>query len=157
MDLNLNHFRKLFLDMKTNTSLSELEVKLETMKGDIVDNAVEERDRALLIKLKSRKSLFLKKIDQALVKIENGTFGECEECEELIETNRLYARPTATCCLTCKEESERAESQMLYGKRSHTLGRSIINSDLSALSLLTDETYNKNKFNNNNIEMSKVI
>ncbi len=157
MSLNLQHFKKLFLDMKTNTSLNDLEVKLESSKGDTVDTALEERDRALLLKLKSRKSLFIRKINKALSKIDNGSFGECEDCGETIETNRLYARPTATCCLSCKEESERSEAQMLYGKRSHTHGRTIINSDLSALALLSDEIVNGAVSKNKHIDLCKVI
>ena len=65
----------------------------------------------------------LKKIDRALFQIKNGSFGVCEECEGEIEINRLRARPVATQCITCKEESERSEGQVLYEKRSHTHGK----------------------------------
>ncbi len=45
-------------------------------------------------------------MDKALNKLEEGTFGECEECGSEIETKRLEARPVATLCIKCKEEQE---------------------------------------------------
>ncbi len=62
----------------------------------------------------------LKKIEGALLKIKNGTFGNCEECEGEIEINRLRARPVATQCIACKVEGERVQGQLLYEKKSHT-------------------------------------
>ncbi|TMB23658.1 MAG: conjugal transfer protein TraR, partial [Deltaproteobacteria bacterium] len=54
-----------------------------------------------------------KKIDDALARIENGTFGTCEICEEEISVKRLEARPVTTMCIRCKEEQEKQEKS--YG------------------------------------------
>ena len=64
---NLEHFRKLFLEMKINNSIDELETRLtQKVSGDDADLALMERDRALLIKLKRRQGLYIRKIDEAL-------------------------------------------------------------------------------------------
>ena len=52
---------------------------------------------------------FLDKIQKALVKIDDGTFGTCEECGEEISIKRLEARPETTLCIRCKEDQERNE------------------------------------------------
>ncbi len=53
----------------------------------------------------------MSKIDKALAKIEDGSFGICEDCEEQIHSKRLEARPETTLCIKCKEEEEREEQQ----------------------------------------------
>ena len=126
----LNHFSTLF---KTILSEHELEVNDElkdlTPKtgGDEADLATIEKDLQLELKLKGRKSFFVKKIENALVKIENGTFGACEDCDCDISTSRLLARPTATLCITCKEEEELGQKHIPYQKKSHTLGKELAN------------------------------
>lgn len=121
----LEQFENLFLELKKNT-LNEMKLEdksFQTEKGDEVDLSQEDRQRALDLKLLGRHSFMLKKIDGALFKIKNGTFGICDECDGEIEINRLRARPVATQCITCKEEEERSEGQVLYEKRSHTHGK----------------------------------
>lgn len=121
----LEQFENLFLELKKNT-LNEMKLEDKSFnweKGDEVDQSQEERDRALNLKLLGRHSFMLKKIDGALIKIKNGTFGTCDECEGEIEINRLRARPVATQCISCKEEAERNEVQLMYEKRSHTHGK----------------------------------
>ncbi len=54
----------------------------------------------------------LDKINKALVKIDDGTFGVCEECGEEISVKRLEARPETTLCIKCKEDQEREERTM---------------------------------------------
>lgn len=122
----LEQFENLFLELKKNT-LNEVKLEDKTFsweKGDEIDQSQEDRERALNLKLLGRHSFMLKKIDGALFKIKNGTFGICDECDGEIEINRLRARPVATQCITCKEEEERSEGQVLYEKRSHTHGKS---------------------------------
>jgi DnaK suppressor protein len=120
----LKQFENLFLELKKQT-LHEMKLEEKTLsweKGDEIDLSLEERERALNLKLLGRHSFMLKKIDGALFKIKNGSFGICEECDGEIEINRLRARPVATQCISCKEEGERSEGQVLYEKRSHTHG-----------------------------------
>lgn len=137
---NLEQFKKMFLEMKKNYLDDNIEdqffrgseVKLGT-KGDEVDVVQVEQERELMLKLKGRKQFYLKKVDSALERIMNGEFGHCEECGENIDEQRLFARPTATHCIGCKEIQEQEERHMLYEKRSHTLGRDLGNKNSSLL------------------------
>ncbi len=75
--------------------------------GDEVDQAValeEEKLRSTLSSLEIQK---LRSIDSALRRIEEGTYGYCQECGEPIEEGRLMAKPFAVLCVRCKEEKER--------------------------------------------------
>ena len=124
MDL-MKQFENLFIELK-KTTLNEMKmVDPAFVKGDEVDLSLEDRQQALDLKLLGRQNFMLKKIDNALFKIKNGTFGICEECDCEIDINRLRARPVATQCITCKEEGERTEGQVLYEKRSHTHGKGL--------------------------------
>ena len=121
---NVNQFENLFLELKKST-MEEIKLHEDVFtaeKGDEMDQGNIDRDRALSLKLIGRNSFMLKKIDLALLKIKSGTVGICDECDCEIEINRLRARPTATQCITCKEAEEKSEGQILYEKRSHTLG-----------------------------------
>ncbi len=119
----LKQFENLFIELKKST-LNEMKLEEPTFeKGDEADLSQDDRQRALELKLLARQNFMLKKIDNALFKIKNGTFGACDECDGDIEINRLRARPVATQCIACKEEEERNEGQMLYEKRSHTHGK----------------------------------
>lgn len=121
----MKQFENLFIELKKNT-LNEMKMIDPVLeKGDEVDLSQEDRQRALELKLLGRQNFMLKKIDNALFKIKSGTFGICEECDGEIEMNRLRARPVATQCISCKEEEERNEGQMLYEKRSHTHGKTM--------------------------------
>jgi DnaK suppressor protein len=80
-----------------------------TSSGDEVDLAVSELNLSLSLRLRERDTHLLQKIDRALAKIEEGSFGLCEQCEEPLQVNRLIARPVATLCIACKEEQESRE------------------------------------------------
>jgi DnaK suppressor protein len=89
---------------------------------DDVDQASADMEQALRLRLRNRENLLVKKVDEALERIENGTFGECESCGEDIELRRLEARPTATFCIACKEEQEQRELNTADGRRPKSLG-----------------------------------
>ncbi len=76
---------------------------------DEMDLASSEYLQSFTFRLRGREKGLLDKIERALVKIEEGTFGTCEECEEEISIKRLEARPETTLCIRCKEDQERAE------------------------------------------------
>jgi DnaK suppressor protein len=76
---------------------------------DEVDLASAEYNQAFTFRLRDRERFLLNKIDQALRKIEAGSFGTCEECEEPIDPRRMKARPVTTLCIRCKEDQEREE------------------------------------------------
>ncbi|MCC7441492.1 MAG: TraR/DksA C4-type zinc finger protein [Bdellovibrionales bacterium] len=91
-------------------------------RPDEVDQAATDAEQAMRMRLRNRELLYIKKIDQALTRIEEGIFGECNSCGEDIELRRLEARPTATLCVSCKEEEERAEVLTASGRRHKSLG-----------------------------------
>jgi DnaK suppressor protein len=76
---------------------------------DEMDLASSEYLQSFTFRLRGREKTFLKKIDHALAKIEEGTFGICEDCGEPIHMKRLDARPETTLCIRCKEDQERIE------------------------------------------------
>jgi len=76
---------------------------------EYLDRASVYTDQALKLKIKSRESRLIRKVRQALERIENGTYGMCEECGEPISVKRLEARPVAAKCIDCKENEERRE------------------------------------------------
>jgi len=79
-------------------------------------------EQGMRMQLRNREALFLKKIDEALLKIQSGTFGTCECCEEDIEFSRLEVRPTANMCISCKEAEEMRETRSADGRKSKSIG-----------------------------------
>jgi DnaK suppressor protein len=76
---------------------------------DEMDLASSEYLQAFTFRLRGREKNLLDKIQRALERLDNGTFGICEECDEQISSKRLEARPETTLCIRCKEEQERVE------------------------------------------------
>lgn len=76
---------------------------------DEMDLASSEYLQSFTFRLRGREKVFLDKIEKALRKIEDGSFGTCEECSEEISVKRLEARPETTLCIRCKEDQERHE------------------------------------------------
>jgi DnaK suppressor protein len=62
-----------------------------------------------MLRIRDRENKLIKKIRNALNRIENGTFGVCEECGENISIKRLKARPVTTQCIDCKTKEEASE------------------------------------------------
>lgn len=89
---------------------------------DEIDQATTDIEQSMRMRLLNRETLYIKKIEEALKRIEEGTFGECEDCGEDIEVRRLEARPTATLCVSCKEEEERREGLTAAGREHKSLG-----------------------------------
>jgi DnaK suppressor protein len=78
-------------------------------EADLTDRASVETDRALELRTRDRARKLISKIDQALERIENGTYGYCEETGEPIGLRRLEARPIATLTIEAQERHERME------------------------------------------------
>ncbi len=78
-------------------------------EADITDRASVETDRALELRTRDRARKLISKIDQALARIEGGTYGFCEETGEPIGLRRLEARPIATLSIEAQERHERME------------------------------------------------
>lgn len=79
--------------------------------GDIYDQASSERDRELGLLLGDREREKLHSIDEALLRIDDGEYGVCEECEEEIPLGRLKAMPFARHCVKCKSDLEKLQAQ----------------------------------------------
>ncbi|MBF0277581.1 MAG: TraR/DksA family transcriptional regulator [SAR324 cluster bacterium] len=75
--------------------------------GDEIDSSVEEQERKLLMLLQDREREKLEKIEEAIVRIENDNYGECEECGEPIAKKRLMIVPFTKLCINCQQEEER--------------------------------------------------
>lgn len=76
---------------------------------DEMDLASSEALQSFEFRLRGREKAHLTKLDLALRKIEEGSFGICAECEEPINRKRLEARPETQLCIRCKEDQERDE------------------------------------------------
>ena len=88
----------------------EQEMALDTDDlPDEMDLASSEYTQALTFRLRGREKVLLKKIDEALARLDRGEYGICEECDGDIAEKRLLARPVTTLCIACKEDQEKAE------------------------------------------------
>ena len=121
--MNQKKFETLFEEILSGAH-QELQAKF-WVEGDDVEKSSIEQEKTLDLKLRGRKALYLRKVEKALDRIKDGTFGECHECGDEIGEERLMARPTATMCINCKEEQEGKESHILYEKKSHTSGKGL--------------------------------
>lgn len=91
-----------------------LNSKISTEKEsfpDPTDQAVAELDNNFLLKLRGREQKLLKKIDEAIARIDNGNYGVCESCGGEINVKRLEARPVTTLCIECKTAQEEEEKR----------------------------------------------
>ena len=113
----LQQFREQLLEMKGDI-ISDVEQTLTDMTShngnipDPNDRATIESDREFELRLRSRERKLLDKIEMAIARIDNGTYGICAACEEPIGIKRLQARPVATHCIECKLEQERRERNL---------------------------------------------
>ncbi|PID58837.1 RNA polymerase-binding protein DksA [candidate division KSB3 bacterium] len=76
---------------------------------EYADIATLESERNFRMRIRGRERKLIKKIDQALERLEDGTFGLCERCGEEISLKRLSARPVTTYCINCKTKLEEEE------------------------------------------------
>jgi DnaK suppressor protein len=108
------YFRRKLIKWKGDI-LREAQETLATLQNenenhpDIADRASSETDRAIELRARDRQRKLIAKIDAALARIEDGTYGYCEETGEPISLKRLEARPIATLSLEAQERHERNE------------------------------------------------
>src|SRR6478736_7040328 len=111
----LKRFRDLLLEKKEEILKNAKRTLNEDMTldqddlPDEMDLASSEYLQSFTFRLRGREKTFLDKIQKALDRIEDGSFGNCEECGEEISLKRLEARPETTLCIRCKEDQERVE------------------------------------------------
>ncbi|MCE2510749.1 MAG: RNA polymerase-binding protein DksA [Alphaproteobacteria bacterium] len=110
----LEYFRRKLLSWREEL-LRESKETLEHLReesrheADIADRASLETDRSIELRTRDRERKLIAKIDEALVRIENGSYGYCIETSEPISLSRLEARPIATLGLEAQERHERME------------------------------------------------
>lgn len=114
----IEKFKNLFLEILSEEEVFEGKLSPTTLEGDEVDIVSTEKANQMDFRLKARNAIYLKKVRKSLQKIEEGSFGECEECGAEISYNRLLARPTADLCIHCKEAEEKEENQLVHRNRS---------------------------------------
>tara|TARA_B100001250_G_scaffold342892_1_gene311351 strand:- start:91 stop:498 length:408 start_codon:yes stop_codon:yes gene_type:complete len=96
---------------ESSQTLNNLQNENEA-KPDITDRASEEIDRAFELRTRDRERKLINKIDSALKRIEDGSYGYCEETGDPISIKRLEARPVATLSLEAQEMHEKAEKRL---------------------------------------------
>jgi len=112
--MQLEYFRQKLLRWRaellheSNGTLHHLQEE-SLSEPDIADRASLETDRALELRTRDRERKLISKIDEALKRIEDGTYGYCEETAEPIALRRLEARPIATLSIEAQERHERME------------------------------------------------
>ncbi len=94
-------------------------------RSDEVDQATADYQRSQMLRFRNRDVFYSKKLKQALEKMNEGEYGCCEECDETISFKRLWARPTADLCISCKDEAEKEESSNIVGRQSKSLGKQV--------------------------------
>lgn len=114
---DLEYFRNLLTD-RLNELLKHADSTVTGMTqpkenfADPTDRASHEAERSFELRIRDREHKLIKKIKKALERIDNGTFGQCETCEEEITIERLKARPVTTQCIECKTREEDMENAL---------------------------------------------
>jgi DnaK suppressor protein len=115
--VQLAFFRDRLLKMKQelleNAGLTSEHLRENDMVPDPADRATIEEEHALELRTRDRERKLMKKIDESLLHIEDGSYGWCEETGEPIGLPRLLARPTAT--LSIEAQQRRELKQKMYG------------------------------------------
>ena len=113
-DLQLEYFRQKLLRWRVDL-LGEAKMTRKNLRGDtklnpdLADRASLETDRSVELRTRDRARKLISKIDQAVQRIEEGSYGYCEETSEPIGVKRLDARPIATLSVEAQERHERME------------------------------------------------
>lgn len=113
-EMQLEYFRQKLLEWKKELLAQSSDTLDDLRQGglnqpDDIDRASLETDKSLDLRTKDRARKLILKIDEALERIEDGSYGYCEETGEEIGIGRLMARPIATLCVEAQERHERME------------------------------------------------
>lgn len=116
----LDYFRKKLADeinqLVSNEAAMMVPVQdYSEVHPDILDRAVYEGQRTFAFRIRERERFLIWKIKDALRRIEEGTYGICEECGEDIPIDRLKARPVTNYCLDCKTRMEAQDRSLENG------------------------------------------
>ncbi len=112
---DIEHFKKILTNqlkeilINAGDTVSGMTTPKENLP-DPADRATIETDRSFMLRIRGRERQLAVKISKTLLRIENGTFGICDKCEEEIAFKRLEARPVTTQCIDCKTKEETYEN-----------------------------------------------
>ena len=112
------YFRQILANWKdellkeSSQTLNNLQNDVNSAKPDLTDRASDEIDRTFELRTRDRERKLINKIEAAIKRIEDGTYGYCEETGEPISLKRLQARPVATLSLEAQENHEKAEKRL---------------------------------------------
>ena len=113
------YFRLKLLDWKnellkeSSLTLANLQKEENSAKPDLTDRAAEEIERSFELRTRDRERKLINKIDSALRRIEEGSYGYCDETGDPIGLKRLEARPVATLSLEAQEMHEKQEKKLI--------------------------------------------
>ncbi len=116
-ETQLAHFRAILESVKLELS-QDIDRTVHTMQDEATafadpnDRASQESDIALELRNRDRERKLIKKIEEAIGRINDGEYGYCDSCGVEIGLKRLEARPTATLCIDCKTLEEMRERQL---------------------------------------------
>ena len=106
----LKAIRESLVAQKSSILNRQKELKTETLLSSQVSDESEqmvvEQSQNLSLHLREKERQVLLQIERALSKITDGTYGQCEACDDLIGVKRLHARPFTNLCVSCMEEQE---------------------------------------------------
>ena len=106
--LKLINWKNTLLKEVSNT-LNDLQKEEKTAKPDITDRATDEIERSFELRTRDRERKLIAKIDEAIKRIDDGSYGYCEETGDPINIKRLEARPIATLSIEAQEAHEKKE------------------------------------------------
>jgi DnaK suppressor protein len=118
MDQETLDYFKSFLTGRLNDLLEQADNTVNGMTSqketfpDPTDRASHEANRNFMLRIRDREHKLINKIKAALDRIEAGTYGICETCDEFISVERLKARPVTTQCIECKTKEEAMEKAL---------------------------------------------
>jgi DnaK suppressor protein len=113
----LSHFKKILNSLKKELS-RDIDRTVHTMQdeatvfADLNDRASQESDLGVELRNRDREGKLIKKIEEAIARIDTHEYGHCEKCGVEIGLKRLEARPTATLCIDCKSPDELCERRV---------------------------------------------
>lgn len=115
----LEYFRNKLCEEKTRiekslkTAVNDLKDNADQQAGDSIDEATVLNQTSMSLRMKGRDKRLLAKVNHALIRIDEGVFGDCDDCGEPIGEKRLKIRPVTTLCVLCKEAQEKQEAHFV--------------------------------------------
>jgi DnaK suppressor protein len=122
MDERFEKVRQMLMTQKQEIlqKIGKKKNQMESQGGDFMDVATDNLEYELNYLFEEREREKLQNIDDALSRIKDGTYGECDECGDDIDVDRLMALPFTHLCLDCKSKQERQKKLKVYVTESAT-------------------------------------